>query len=57
MLANFIAELSDMSKDSITEPLWILKTAGSSKPVGEREGMVLQSLKGLSITQEVKFSF
>ena len=34
VLINFIAELSNMPKDSISEPLWILETEGSSKAVG-----------------------
>ena len=35
VLINFIAELSNMPKDSISEPLKILETKGSSKAVGE----------------------
>ena len=34
VLINFIAELSNMPKDSISELLWILETEGSSKAVG-----------------------
>ena len=45
------------TNDSISEPLWILKTDSSSKAVGGGAGMVLQSPKGLPIAHAVKFSF
>ena len=57
MLTDFIVELSEMSKDSLPEPRWILETDGSSKAVGGGAGMVLQSLEGLLVAQTVKFSF
>ena len=54
---DFIVELSYVSKDNIPKPLWILETNGSSKAVGGRAGIVLQSLEGLLISQAIKFSF
>ena len=57
VFVNFIVKQSDMPKDSISEPLWILKTDSSSKAVTGGAGMVLQSPKGLPIAHAVKFSF
>ena len=45
-----------MPKVSISKPLWIVETDGSSKEVGEGASLVLQSLKGLLVAQAVKFS-
>ena len=57
VLTDFIVELSDVSKSSLLESLWILETDGSSKEIGGRASMVLQSLEGLMVAQAVKFSF
>ena len=57
MLANLIVELSYVSKGSLFDHLWILETNGSSKAIGGGAGMVLQSPKGLLVTQVVKFPF
>ena len=46
-----------MLKDSLLEPLWILKNDRSSKVVGGRAGMVSQSLDGFLVAKAVKFSF
>ena len=43
MLVDFIVELSDVFKDSLLEPLWILETNGSSKAIGGKASIVLQS--------------
>ena len=37
VLTEFIAEMSNMPKDAISEPLWILETNGSYKVVREKQ--------------------
>ena len=56
-LSDFIVKLSNMSKDSIIEPLWRLETDGSSKVVRGGTSMVLQYSEGLLVTHVVNFSF
>ena len=50
VLADFIVELSNRSKVSLLELLWIFETDGSSKAVGGEVGMVLLSLDGLLVS-------
>ena len=50
VLADFIVELSNRSKVSLLELLWIFETDGSSKVVGGEVGMVLLSLNGLLVS-------
>ena len=57
MLVDFIVELLDVSKFSLLQSLWILKTDGSSKVVGGGVGMALQSPEALQVAKVVKFSF
>ena len=57
VLVDFMVEMSDVQPRDIDETLWILETDGLSKAIGGGAGMVLQSLKGLSIAQVVKFAF
>ena len=57
MLANLIAEMSNMRPHDINKPLWILETNGSSKAAKGGAGMVLQSPEGSHVTHAVKFSF
>ena len=49
VLADFIVKLTNVQPQDLGEMLWILETDGSSRAVGGGAGMVLKSLKYLSI--------
>ena len=57
VLFDFITKLSDVSRGSLPDHLWILETNESSKTVGGGAGMVLLSPEGLLVAEAVKFSF
>ena len=57
VLFDFITKLSDVSRGSLPDHLWILETNESSKTVRGGAGMVLLSPEGLLVAEEVKFSF
>ena len=59
ILVDFIAKMLDVQPCDLYGMTWLLETDGSSKAVGGRVGMVLQSSKaeGLSVAQAVKFVF
>ena len=57
VLADFMVEMSNVRPRNVVKTLWILETDGSSKAAGGGADMVLQSLEGLSIAQDIKFTF
>ena len=57
ILANFIAELSDVLGDASSGQLWILEKDGSFKKARGGVGTVLQSSERQLIAQVVQFSF
>ena len=57
VLADFMVKMSNVRPRDVGKTLWILETNGLSKPVRGGAGMILQSPKGLSIAQAVKFAF
>ena len=57
VLIDFMVKMSNVRPRNVGEPLWILETDGSPKVAGRGASMVLQSPKGLSIAQAIKFTF